>query len=122
MKNIIINLTQHEIISEQLEGFEQVGLSYRDMIKGFLTFENLPTRREIEACAYTLARIAVGQKVTHAMIGGAPYLMSTLEHALKYYGVQPLYAFSKRESVEKTLDDGTIQKVSVFKHAGWVEA
>lgn len=122
MKNIIINLTQHEMTSEQLEGFEQVGLSYRDMIKGFLTFENLPTRREIEACAYTLARIAVGQKATHAMIGGAPYLMSTLEHALKYYGVQPLYAFSKRESVEKTMDDGSIQKVSVFKHAGWVEA
>lgn len=119
---IIINLTQHEMTSEQLEGFEQVGQSYRDMIKGFLTFENLPSRKEIEACAFTLARIAVGQKATHAMIGGAPYLMSTLEHALKYYGVQPLYAFSKRESVEKKLDDGIIQKVSVFKHAGWVEA
>lgn len=120
--NVIINLTQHEMSQDQLEGFEQVGQSYRDMIKGFLTFDNLPSRKEIEACAYTLARIAVGQKATHAMIGGAPYLMSTLEHALKYYGAQPLYAFSKRESVEKTLEDGTVQKISVSKHAGWVEA
>ena len=118
----IINLTHHELTSEQLEGFEHVGISYRDMIKGFLTFDNLPTREQITDCAYALARIAIGQKATHAMIGGAPYLMSTLETALKYYGVQPLYAFSQRESVEKTLEDGSIQKVSVFKHAGWVEA
>lgn len=120
--NTIINLTQHEMTEDQLEGFQQVGISYRDMIKVFLTFDNLPSRKEIEACAYTLARIAVGQKATHAMIGGAPYLMGPLEYALRYYGVQPLYAFSKRESVEKTLEDGSIQKVSVFKHAGWIEA
>nr|DAJ23610.1 MAG TPA: hypothetical protein [Caudoviricetes sp.] len=118
----IINLTQHEMTNEQLDGFEQVGQSYRDMIKGFLTFDNLPTREQINACAGTLARIASSQKATHAMIGGAPYLMGPLEAALTYYGVQPLYAFSKRESVEKKLDDGTIQKVSVFKHAGWIEA
>lgn len=120
--NVIINLTQHEMTSEQLVGFEQVGLDYRDMIKGFITFDTLPTREHITICADTLARIAHGCKATHAMIGGAPYLMGPLENALKAHGIQPLCAFSQRESVEKKLDDGTIQKVSVFKHAGWVEA
>lgn len=55
------------------------------------------------------------------MIGGAPFLMPVLDKALRNYGHRPIYAFSKRESVEKTNPDGTVVKTSVFKHAGFVE-
>lgn len=56
------------------------------------------------------------------MIGGALFLMPHLERELKALHIQPLYAFTKRESVEKTLPDGSVEKVAVFHHAGWVQA
>ena len=34
------------------------------------------------------------------MIGGAPYLMASLERALDAVMIQPVYSFSVRESVE----------------------
>lgn len=31
-----------------------------------------------------------------------------------------VYAHSKRESIDEVLEDGTIKKVSIFKHEGWI--
>jgi hypothetical protein len=68
-----------------------------------------------------LARIVKEEGVFDAaMIGGAPFFMSTLEKTLKEYGIKPLYAFSKRESVEEN-ENGIIIKKSIFKHIGFVE-
>ena len=57
-----------------------------------------------------------------AMIGGAPYLMAELEKELWYRGIEPVYAFTKRESVETTDENGNVTKTAVFKHAGFVSA
>lgn len=46
--------------------------------------------------------------------------MSTLEKALQYTGITPVYAFSKRESKEEKLPDGSVKKINVFKHVGFV--
>ena len=48
-------------------------------------------------------------------------MMGQLEAALRALEVQPLYAFSVRESVETTLPDGSVVKTAVFKHGGFVE-
>ena len=53
------------------------------------------------------------------MIGGAPYLIASLHDALVGRDIQPLYAFSKRVSVEKK-EGGEVIKTSVFKHVGFV--
>lgn len=55
------------------------------------------------------------------MIGGAPYLMGTLEKALKDKGITPLYSFSERVSIEVVREDETTQKTSVFQHKGFIE-
>jgi hypothetical protein len=68
-----------------------------------------------------LAEIAEASGEPAAMIGGAPYLMSELEQALFERGITPLYAFSKRESVEEVTDSGETVKKTVFKHLGFVE-
>ena len=57
-----------------------------------------------------------------AMIGGAPYLMAPLETALRVIGIEPVYAFSTRASVEQTMPDGSVRKVNDFRHAGFVPA
>jgi len=54
------------------------------------------------------------------MIGGAPYLMSALEAALEAVDLQPVYAFTRREVVERAQPDGSVAKTAVFRFAGWV--
>lgn len=118
---MILNLTQHPATAEQaaagvVEPADKAG------IQELLTFEELPDRTEVILRAAELAVIAASSGYRAAMIGGAPFLMPPLEAALKAAGVKPLYAFSRRESVEQTAPDGSVRKTNVFRHAGWVEA
>lgn len=116
----ILNLTQHVGTAEQsAEGvFEPRN---KGEIQRLLTFEILPSKEDIIARAETLAQIAEAENASKAMVGGAPYLMGALECALKKRGIQPLYAFSIRESVEETLPTGEVVKRNVFRHLGFVE-
>lgn len=117
---MILNLTQHDSTPEQiaLGVFESTN---KDYVRMLLTFNELPTKEEIKNNAKELAQYAKSHYVVSAMIGGAPFLMSALEKELKKLDIQPLYAFSKRESIEVIENDG-VKKISVFKHAGWIEA
>ena len=54
------------------------------------------------------------------MIGGAPWLMSSIENALRDHRITPIYAFSVRESAEQVQPDGSVRKVNIFRHAGFV--
>ena len=116
----IIKLTQHTATAEQsAEGvFEPKD---KTAVQQLLTFEDLPKKEDILARAEALANIAEAEGATSAMVGGAPYLMGALENALKERGIQPLYAFSIRESVEETLPTGEVIKKNVFRHLGFVE-
>ena len=119
----IVNLTQHPASAEQLAAgvFDVPGDGARRELLMQLTFNDLPEDGEIVERAEALASIAGAFGARAAMIGGAPYLMSALERELRDSGVVPLYAFSRRESVEETLPDGSTRKVAVFRHLGFVE-
>lgn len=116
-KGEVKNLTQHQATaSEVAAGVTPEAPS--EELKALLTFTSLPSKEEITDRAEKLADMATGHPA--AMIGGAPYLMGALEAALKKRGVQPLYAFSERRSIEKTLPDGSVQKTAVFEFKGFV--
>lgn len=115
----ILNLTQHAATAEQLAAGVVEPADKRE-VSALLTFESLPSGEEVITRAEKLAQIAKTAGVEHAMIGGAPYLMGPLEEALWEVGVAPRYSFSTRESVEQTQPDGSVQKVAVFRHTGWV--
>jgi len=144
----ILNLTQHPASPEQREAgvydlpeTPQKWSEYtRDYLSGWLTFphpygpvreeESLPpTRDDVETHADVIAEmvLSIGHpndmdfRVTHVMIGGAPFLMAPLEKALRERGITPLYAFSRRESVEELLPDGSVRKTPVFHPLGFVE-
>lgn len=70
--------------------------------------------------AELIARIAAESGCKEAMIGGAPFFMSTLESALKSAGITPVYAFSVRDSVEKPDGNCGVTKTNVFRHVGFV--
>lgn len=118
----IINLTQHASTDEQiaLGVFDFLG-SNSAYLKKLLTFSAAPTADELASVAKKIAAIAAESSATSAMIGGAPYLMGPLESALRMRGIQPMYSFSERVSVETTLPDGSVQKTAVFRHVGWVK-
>jgi len=129
----IINLTQHVATSEQVEeGVVDLPADYQANLRALLTFDSLPDRREVVARAEAIGEIAEAFAVDsgaidsggeiRAMIGGAPFLMRALEDALMDRGITPIYAFSRRESVEERQPDGSVRKINFFRHAGFVPA
>ncbi len=116
---MILNLTQHPATPEQVAaGVVDLPAEQRAELCDLLTFEALPTRADIEGRAGAIANLVRSGDL--AMIGGAPWLMAPLERQLVLAGVRPMYAFSTRESVEQTGADGSVKKVSVFRHAGFI--
>ena len=119
---MILNLTQHSASPEQvaagvvdLEGTELA------LLKTHLDFLRLTDRADVLSVASFITGLAEVKGATHAMIGGAPFLMGPLEKELRGAGIVPLYAFSVRESVEEKTADGSIRKTAVFRHLGFVE-
>jgi hypothetical protein len=114
----IVNLTQHTPTPEQVEA-GVFASQYEDAIRSLLTFDALPLTATVVFRAKSLAQIAEFSGATHALIGGAPYLMAPLEWHLTQVGVVPLYAFSERVSSEEVQPDGSVRKVNTFKHKGF---
>ena len=114
----IVNLTQHAPTPEQIAAGVFTS-SAEVAIRRLLTFDTLPTVADVWQRARTLAQVAEFSGATHAMIGGAPYLMPELQFQLKQLGVVPLYAFSERVSSEEVQPDGSVRKVNTFKHGGF---
>lgn len=128
---MILNLTQHLATPEQvLAGVIDLPTIERSTLVKMLTVEELPVAGELEGRCETIAQLAIHNGLggdigddpifTNVMIGGAPWMMSMLEHALVNENFKPVYAFSQRVSAETTKPDGTVVKTNVFKHVGFV--
>jgi len=114
-------LTQHAGSPEQVaDGLIEPSAENRKTIISLLNFDEIPSSKEMEYRAEKLAEIVSESGCNAAMIGGAPYFMAPLERSLLNKGIKPLYAFSLRESVDQIQPDGSVRKVAVFRHAGWV--
>ena len=122
----VLNLTQHLATPEQVEqGVINLPDADRAVLVSLLTFDELPTKTSIRLAAGNIAALASHYASSHVqtvMIGGAPFLMAALVEELQSHYLRPVFAFSKRESVDEPQPDGSVRKVAVFKHAGWVAA
>lgn len=118
-ENSIINLTQHDATPAQVKD-GVVEPQDKGAIRAELTFTGAATPEDIKEKANAIADKAVESGCGKAMIGGAGYLMSSLETALSERGIQPVYAFSERNTVVKENPDGTTSKQTVFEHKGFV--
>ena len=130
---MILNLTQHPATAEQLAaGVVDLPAEARQWLQQALTFECTPSRAVLKTRAEAIVAFAIEHGVKqHAyedafgfgqvMIGGAPFFMRALEDALAAEGLQALYAFSRRVSVEKVVD-GVVVKTTEFRHENFVLA
>ena len=133
---MILNLTQHSATPEQINSgvVDLPDPVLRQVVAELLTFDQPPRHPEIAGRAADLAMVAVetfdllSETVVgddgprFVMIGGALWLMAPLARALRALGLEPVFAFSSRETVEETQPDGSVRKVAVFRHRGWVPA
>ena len=117
----IFNLTQHAATPDQVQA-GVVEPADKQAVSKLLTFDTAPDKGELERRAGALAAMAAAAGYPAAMLGGAPYLMGPLETALRGAGIRALYSFSERRSSEQSQPDGSVRKVNVFVHVGWVEA
>lgn len=118
-----MNLTQHAATADQIAaGVVDLPANMQEVLQTLLAFEQLPSEREIRIRAGLIANVATASEAKTAMIGGAPWLMAPLSAALRDQGIDPVFAFSVRLTEEQIQADGSICKVAVFKHAGFVAA
>lgn len=120
-KLLIANCTQHTPVQEQLDQ-GVINPECWEQIKELSSFSEIPSWREMKDRASKIAKLLCNEGYSSALIGGAPYFMSSLERELINSGITPLYAFSVRESKEEVLPDGTVRKINFFKHLGFVKA
>lgn len=128
----VLNLTQHAASPDQVAvGVLDLPADEREAVASLLTFDLCPDAAEVAARAADLAEIAALSSAWpgdgapadgRVMIGGAPWLMAPLVAALAARRLVPVFAFSRRESVDTVQPDGTVRKTAVFRHAGWVPA
>ena len=122
---MVLNLTQHQATPDQVSaGVMDIDAEDLENLRDLLTFDLVeglpPSWRYVLMVADEIADLAKAYSPESAMIGGAPYLMGPLARALSYRGITPVFAFSTRESVEQVQPDGSVRKVNIFKHAGFV--
>lgn len=127
---MILNLTMHAATPDQIAaGVKDLPKELRSRIIGLLTFDDIPETdyddpdNEVRQAAREIAKIAsdfIGGGEGAAMIGGAPFLLPILAEELREVGIDPLLAFSRRETVEESQPDGSVRKVAVFRHVGFI--
>jgi hypothetical protein len=126
---VIFNFTQHISTPEQkAQGVEEFEEEVRGRFIPLLNFEELPSRQAVQNRAVALVDVLTDKfenlSAVHqirVMVGGASFLMEPLCQELRRYGFIPVFAFSKRRSVEEIQPDGSVKKTSVFVHAGFIE-
>ena len=123
----IINLTQHQPTAEQVAaGVVNLRRDLLESLNLCLNFEAQYAKEDLELSAKSIIALlfhngssGVGQRV---MVGGMPSFMLILEKTLLQAGFRVLYAKTDRISEDQPQEDGTVRKISVFKHIGFYEA
>ncbi len=136
---LTINLTQHISTPDQrAAGVVDLPPLQRAMVTTALTFETIEGATDlweldsrvlqlVQLAGAEAARLRAGQgaenPLVHVMVGGAPWIVAPLVRALgDMPGVRPVYAFSQRASEDQPQPDGSVKKVTTFKHVGFVDA
>ena len=127
---MIVNLTQHSASADQIAaGVVDLTGEALNRLKMALTFDACPDEATIWARATFIGGLASGDSILtnglyaeQAMIGGALWLMAPLAEVLRDHGIEPVFAFSVRDTEEQVQPDGSARKVAVFRHAGFVPA
>ena len=95
----ILNLLQKKVTPE-LEALGVVEYPARAELMNMMLFKMAPTVEEVELVSSQLAATVAAYCRRHGikkvLIGGAPYMISSLEAALMSHGLLPVYQYTHR--------------------------
>ena len=134
----LINILSHNLLPEQITELTEMGydtITHLREINPDLAgkVSNCPgDRATLRGMAYDVAALAIPDKdgdVADLLVpGGSPAFMALLVRETDWRAEEKeerapklLFAHSQRESVEKTKEDGTVEKMSVFRHRHFIQ-
>lgn len=116
----IFNLTKHRSTwREQKMGVIEPTWRVKKDIIGLQSFPDLPDQESLEKRAHKLAGIAKLSGCKKALIGGASFFMSTLEMALCYHGIEPVFIWNLKNDNNEWQFGGFVESAFVMK--GWLK-
>ncbi len=115
----IFNLTKHRSTwREQKMGVIEPTWKVKRDIIGLQSFPVMPDQIILEDCAHELAGIAKLSGCKKALIGGPAFFMSTLEMALCYHEIEPVFVWRLKNDNGKWQFGGFVESILVEK--GWL--
>ena len=112
----ILNVSNHILTKEQLENLEEQNMHVVEMPDEIKTkFGNLNPSNYIDVCN-DIIEYAKNEKIDTIHLAG---FMPAVVYIYSQKIFTCLYAYSKRESVETTGNNGEVIKKSIFKHLGF---
>jgi len=116
----IFNLTKHYATwRERKMGVIEPGWKVKRDIIALLSFSVLPDQLMLDDRAHELAKIAKLSGCKKVLIGGAAFFMSTLEMALCYHGIEPIFIWRLKNENGKWQFGAFVESVLVEK--GWLD-
>jgi hypothetical protein len=136
----VLNLTPFQTTSSQfIAGVVDLPESERVKLIKLLSFNAVPSQKELIERSEAIAEIARKTGCDTAMIGGVPYILAILEQSLNSVGINPVYSFTIREikqvcsdistqatntnsNVRFINEDASTQMIETYRHVGFVMA
>ena len=118
----IYNLTKHKFTAEQQADATCVEVPAAQDPK-LQDFSAPPTNEEMETRASQLMQLAIdagAEEKDHVLIASAMYFIPYLIEAAKEADLVPTFSFTKRQSKETKLEDGSIKQEYIFRHEAWI--
>jgi len=119
---VIFNCTSHNLTPEQREGFEVIELPFDLKAQWGQVTEMSKEGIADDVVSIVTQAIAGPNSDDLILVQGHPGVTYLVVSRLKGVpGIVPVYAESVRDSAEEKQPDGSIKKVSVFRHLGFRE-
>ena len=116
----IFNLTKHYASWEEHKmGVVEPGKKAKQDIIALLSFSVLPDQLMLDDRAHQLAGIAKLSGCSKALIGGPSFFMSTLEMALCYHGIEPVFVWRVKNEKGRWQFGAFVESILVEK--GWMD-
>ena len=124
MSKLFINATNHALTPAQVADITEKGFTPVELPAGLKAYWGACTADNwkiiFEEFQNFVNGLALGKDVEIVtMVAGYAPLVYNIVADITIKGHKALYADSKRESVEKTMEDGSVVKSNVFRHLGF---
>ena len=119
----MINILAHTLTTPQLSelGGEPIHIKVIDAALAAKIANCPPSAAELEAMAASLCQIALAHGTRILAGSGSPAFTAVLGREAARTGVVLVFAHSERVSVDAVQADGSIRKVSEFRHVRFFE-